>query len=657
MTTQYSLVNAVTAWGAVGDGTTDNYATLQPFASALPNNVHVYFPAGYYKFSRPLEFGANDLWISGDGRATHLSLYENEYYFPVLNVGVRTVEGVSPQSVTSADRPNLYGILDANYAPAPAGRYGFRTNGNAVCKAYAGPGTIGALTAESIPRGGRLFDYWSEATGLTVRVCLFLTPTSATQMRNNPAGNGTVILGLGDVVNPGPWCLGTINDDPMNLFFSFRTNEQTLDLGSPYRALRIPFPTTGGRAVTGGVIHDIEVYVNFVDGTYGAKIDNAAATVTPNGAMTDLAGKHLQKNRGYPFAVGPTQNATVFNFSWGAVPDFGIYAFNVLRSKTLDVSGTDARYKAVADTVLSMDTDCSSALSTDRNIMLKSGSCVPFGGSAMRLFHTGKPVPPATDRNPDLGFVTNAVVSDLKITGSLGLGTFNHMKVSRVDVGNGIQGLEHLNLGTAYTLDVSDSLLGGYDTAVDLCQVIATFRGTNIQGMGDVAARFKACTVTITGMFVAGFSNGGRAVFDMIDGPTNGIYHFTGIQLDEEGYVFTDPDGNGGAVFKIDLHRVSYSTEIEVHGLQQDTSGSNAAVFLLLNTAGSTKIGKLVADGLQLGPNNGNLLKIVGPGWKTSIDRRGLTVTGVVGTTSDLAGVQYVGEGGSGGSSYPRIDF
>jgi hypothetical protein len=305
-----------------------------------------------------------------------------------------------------------------------------------------------------------------------------------------------------------------------------------------------------------------------------------------------------------------------------------------------------------------MDTDCTSALSTDRKIMLKSGSCVPFNGTAMRLFHTGKPVYPSVVRNPDLGFVTNAVVSDLKITGSLGIGTLNHAKISRVDVGNGVVGLEHLNLGTAYTLDVSDCLFGGYDTAVDLSQVIATFRGTNIQGMGDVAMRFRACTVTTTGMFVAGFSNGGRAVFDMIDGPTNGIYRFTGIVLDEEGYTFTDPSGDGGAVFKIDMHRASPSTELEVHGLQQDSSGPSAAVFLLRSIAGNTKVGVLTADGMQVGPNNGLLLKVVGPGWKTMIDRRALTVTGVFGSTSDLAGVQYVGESsGGGGPSYPRIEF
>jgi hypothetical protein len=643
---QYQLINAVTAWGAVGDGSTDNYATLQPFATALANNTHVYFPAGYYKFSRPLEFGANDLWISGDGRATHLSLYNNAYYFPVLNVGVRTVEGVTPQSVTAAYRPNLFGVMDANYAPASTGRYGFRTNGNAVCKAYAGPATIGALSLDSITRGGRLFDYWSEATGLTVRACLFLAPGSTVAMRNNPAGNGTVILGLGDVVNPGPWCLGTINDDPLNLFFSFRTNEQQLDVGSPYRAFRIPFPTSGGRAVTGGVIHDIEVYVNFVDGTYGAKVDNAAATVTPNGAMTDLAGKHLQKNRGYPFVVGPTQNAIVFNFAWGPVPDFGVYAFNVLRTATPDATGNDSRYKSVANTVVSMDVDTSPALQTDRNIMLKSGTCVPFDGTAMRLYHTGI---------PDLGFVVNAVVSDLKITGSLGLGTFNHMKVSRVDVNDGIVGLEHLNLGTAYTLDVSDCRLGGYDTAADLCQVIATFRGTNVQGMGDVGMRFRACTVTMNGGFVAGFSNGGRAVFAMINGPTNGIYTFQGVQFDEEGYVFTNPDGDGGAVFEIDHHSSSPNTVLNLIGIQQDSSGPNASFVLCRGDKGSSRGGMVNFIGCQLGANNGSLMKVVSDGWKANIDRRVLAVQNVVGTAANVAGIQYVGEGG--GSGYPRIDF
>jgi hypothetical protein len=642
----YAFINAVAAWGAVGDGTTDNYPILQSFASAVPSNTRVHFPAGYYRFSRPLEFGANDLWISGDGRATHLSLYNNAYYFPVLNVGVRTVEGVTPQSVTAAYRPNLFGVMDANYAPASTGRYGFRTNGNAVCKAYAGPATIGALSLDSITRGGRLFDYWSEATGLTVRACLFLAPGSAVAMRNNPAGNGTVILGLGDVVNPGPWCLGTINDDPLNLFFSFRTNEQNLDVGSPYRALRIPFPTTGGRAVTGGVIHDIEVYVNFVDGTYGAKVDNAAATVTPNGAMTDLAGKHLQKNRGYPFVVGPTQNAIVFNFAWGPVPDFGVYAFNVLRTATPDATGNDSRYKSVANTVVSMDVDTAPALQLDRNVMLKSGTCVPFDGTAMRLYHTGI---------PDLGFVVNAVVSDLKITGSLGLGTFNHMKVSRVDIQDGIVGLEHLNLGTAYTLDVSDCRLGGYDTAADLCQVIGTFRGTNVQGMGDVAMRFRACSMTTTGMFVAGFSNGGRAIFDMIDGPTNGTYTFSGMTFDEEGYAFTDPDGDGGAVFKIDLHSSSPTTVLSVSGMQQDTSGPSAAVFLLRGHKGTGSGGTLTVNGSSVGLNNGALVKVVGPDWKANIDRRGLAVQNVVGTAANVAGVTYVGEGG--GSGYPRIDF
>ena len=635
MPPSYTAVNAVTDWGAVGDGSTDNYARLQPRFDALQPNTHVHFPAGYYRTSRTLSHGADDVWISGDGRATHLSIYDNAYYMPTLTVGVRTVER-NNQAMTSSIRPDMYGVMDSTWAANPGQRYGFRTMGQTVAKAVAGPATIGALSQDSITNGGRLFDYWGEATGVTVRVALFMTPTSAAQMRAN--GNGAVILGLGDQINPGPWCLGVDSSNPMNIFFGFKTADQGLDVNNvTARSFRFTLPASG-IPVTGGQIFHLEVWVDFVTGAYGARVNNTAVTTTNPSGVTGLAGKKFAKNRGYQFVIGPSQNALQFNFSWGTVPDFGVYAFNVLRTASLAAANTDSsRYAAVTNTVVSTDVNTSTPL--DRTMLLKCGQCVPFDGTAARIFHTG----------PDLGFVVSAVVSDMKITGGLGIGAVNHIKISRVQADNGIVGLEHYNLGTAYTVDVSDCRFGGYDSAVDLGQVIATFRGTNIQGMGDVAIRARACSITADGMFVAGFSNGGRAVFDFIDGETNGIYTFRGVQIDTEGYTFNDPDGDGGAVFKIDLHSSSPSTVLNVSGLQQDSSGANAAVFLLRGRKGTSTGGVLIVDGCQVGLNNGALIKVAGADWKGSIDRRGLRVQNVLGTSANVANIKFTGEAASGG--------
>jgi hypothetical protein len=164
-----------------------------------------------------------------------------------------------------------------------------------------------------------------------------------------------------------------------------------------------------------------------------------------------------------------------------------------------------------------------------------------------------------------------------------------------------------------------------------------------------VAIRARACTITCDGMFVAGFSNGGRAVFDFIDGETNGIYTFRGVQIDTEGYTFNDPDGDGGAVFKVDLHSSSPSTVLNVSGLQQDSSGANAAVFLLRGRKGTSTGGVLYVDGSQVGLNNGALIKVAGPDWKGSIDRRGLRVQNVLGTSANVANIKFTGEAATGG--------
>lgn len=641
---RFKFVNAVTDWGAVPDGDTgsptDNWAILQPRLEACSPNTRVHVPAGSYKFKRPLSHGVDDVWVSGDGPATQLSVWnQNGELFPVLLPGLRAVEGRDvPTGVVRADRPDLYGVMDATWAPAPNQRYGFRTNGRGVCQAYAGPANVGALSAVSIAQGGRLYDYWSEAPGLCVRVALFLTAGSLAEMRAN--GNGAPVLGLGDVANPGPWCLGVDSSNPTHLFFCMKTGDQSLDLSTPYRWFTVAAPTSGGVSVPGGTLHHLEVWVNFDAGTYGARVNGATAAVTNTNNMAGLAGKRLAKNTGYRFTVGPTQNPIQFNYAWGTVPDFGVYAFNVLRSPALAAANTDAsRYGVAADTVVCTDVTTTPALSLDRTIFLRCGSCCPVDGTAMRLYATTV---------PDLGFVVNPRVSDLAIVGGLGVGAVANLVVSGVHAEDGFVGLEHQHNGTSFPWSLTDNLFAGHDAAIDAGLVILHAKNTHVGGMGDTAVRLRGCSADLDGMFVGGFSNGGRSVFRFLDGPTNGLYSLKGVELDEEGYTFLDAEtgGDGPGVVVLDVHRSSPVTTLHVNGLHQDSAGSTTPVILLRGPKGSSGGGTFDISCVQVGPNNGALMKIAGPGWVGQVDRRSLLVGTVVGATADVAGVSYVGEGG-----------
>ena len=60
----------VRAYGATGDGTTDDTAAIQLAVDALSSGGRLYFPAGSYKLTSAITINTNSLWLQGVGDAT-----------------------------------------------------------------------------------------------------------------------------------------------------------------------------------------------------------------------------------------------------------------------------------------------------------------------------------------------------------------------------------------------------------------------------------------------------------------------------------------------------------------------------------------------------------------------------------------------------------
>lgn len=76
----------VTAYGAVGDGSTDNAAAFAAALAALPNGGVLYFPAGHYRTSAAIPISNKSVQVLGDGLASVIEFTNNASVGLLLNL-------------------------------------------------------------------------------------------------------------------------------------------------------------------------------------------------------------------------------------------------------------------------------------------------------------------------------------------------------------------------------------------------------------------------------------------------------------------------------------------------------------------------------------------------------------------------------------------
>ena len=452
----------------------DFTAVLQADFNARTGAVNYYFPANPvpYRYSRPVYIDRDYCGVTGAGRGLTTLCPSNGNCDPFF-FGLRQVETPSgtPQSVTSANRPDCFGVLDASIAPSPAAWLGYRTLGKSYVMAVDNPATYGVISSH----GSRVYDNYGEFTALTIQVALKFVNGTA----DLGAGSNS-ILGLGGSGVPGPYWLGT---DAAGLwYFASRTADGVV---RSFRAA--PNSTAAG-------LHRLRVYVNFTTGAYGFAQNGAAITPSNDSSMAGLAGHSPMRHRGdYPCWIGPSTGVTQ-GLTNQAVPDYTILAASVRNvAVTAEPANDAARYDVPnGDTTGVWGLDGTFSV-LNRTLRLKCSNALTAKPEAFAtVIPTG-----GTD-----GGVKGNFVRDMTIDGGgVTLGQVLDFSMTRVKAYNGFVGLHNLPFQVIYPVVVTDCQLGGYSFGVRLTGATPVrLHNVDFVGNGQVAAAlYVGCDVVHDG--------------------------------------------------------------------------------------------------------------------------------------------------------------
>jgi photosystem II stability/assembly factor-like uncharacterized protein len=574
----------------------DNSLILQNIIDTLNTNPKgidtLVFPAGNYYFNNPVYVDKPNIQLRGQGKdITVLNLFLHQA--PPVVFGFRQTEK-NNQKVMPAHRPDCFGLLDATYAPAAGNRKGFSTQGNANVIAVGCP----AQHARRLPPDNA-YDYYTTDTGLTLQTAIRLQNGWEKLL-----WSGTII-GLGDNDNPGPWCFSS-DSTTQKFSFSFRTSDQTADVGSPKRTFQFAIP-----AGATGPVYKIRVWLDFKTGTCGAIVNNLAATIIMSDNMTDWKGKSFVNHRGhYPFYVGPGNGPTKANLNAGDIPNIDILAFKVSAAAIKDEPATDAK-RYLFD---NLDIDLIN-FPGDDNVIARH---IIFGNSENSTgWGKGFSAYIISTHGSD-GAINNNSLEELTLgNGSnigLLLGQANNFHFKNAHTYGISQGVASIPVSTHDTIIMENIWVTGGDAGMCLYGVDATFYGLDVERGGINYARFIGSNISWHNGMCSFIGNNIECVIDFIEDEYGGNYSLQNVTVDNEASFLSaagiriDNTRNGNPSF---FARQVYFANLSPTATAFEFRGPAGN-----NEGGTIDIGGTRFDGLY----SRSFMRFLDPKWKGNVE-------------------------------------
>ncbi len=269
----------VTKNGAAIDGTTDCAPALQTIYDAAAGKT-VFLPPLNFKVNVPVFRNTNNTITQGAGENATLVYTPADAEFPVF------IDGVPPATpdgtrVTSANRPDAFGILDTSLCNAPATVFGFNSLGRAVPHLTGHGLQIGKWSSVT----GR--DYYATFTGQTER--FIIGPVPANKPLFGFGGDGQSGSGVG------AWNYST-DATAANVIRKFR--DSGIGAGT-YRQFSFPInPAIVNRIISG---------IDYATKLPFARVNGTLVTCNPAtfvGASPALGSSNDKQVRDYPFQIG-----------------------------------------------------------------------------------------------------------------------------------------------------------------------------------------------------------------------------------------------------------------------------------------------------------------------------------------------------------------
>lgn len=584
----------------VSDFTTDNSAAFQALCDAHTTPWTAFFPAGNYYFKTPVYPDAGQVNLKGAGKdVTTLAAYPG-FEVPPLVLGFRRTETGS-RSITSANRPDAFGLLDATVAPSAGVWSGFCTASNVYVVAVAHPAQVGQR--DPAYPATATYDRWGNMAGFTLQVAITATTFDP----------GLNICGVGSLTDPGPWYFGT-TDGPL-FVFAYRCSDQSIDPGTPHRYFTFPMPA----GVTGPV-YRFRLWIDFTAGTQGASVNGVDATITPVGSA--FTGLKFQRNRGqYLFYLGfsASEAGTTCPLSGATIPLMTVLALKASNiAITTEPASDTLRYGNDASAVAWLPGTNGAALA--RHMDFHWGSAADGQSGCAFLCHA----------DAFGGGINGYSVSDLTLTGGsagLMMASVLNVRIDNCHITGRLNGIVSLPTVANYPINIRDCTLGGYDSPIALCQSICRLDNVDFENGGICSARFVSCVVRWNSSQAQFFNVNPECFIDVIAGPAyGGVFIAADLSADSESTVFSD------SVFRFDAFAVNASSVVSLTAGYVSLAGPDAALVNLRGggaDVASVNVSQIVCSDAA----NAALLRTT-PAWYGTVDGRQPTVKTVQGTPS-----------------------
>ncbi len=624
----------VREFGARADGKTDSAPAFQLAVDTLAARMTKLLPphsnaiglvlvpaaTDVYRFARPVWVDHPLIEIRGEGSGSRIEVFAGDDH-PLFIFGLRRVSTVplkGKQVSLVADghyRVDLFGRLDASAVPAPRTRWGFRTRGETLIQAQAGPLSDGPRHS----RGDYTTDHWTETPALTIE--------AAIEVAGETLPKGLPLFGMGVASNnrPSPFLLYT-GEEAGEVWVQFATQAEPFGpIAARKFTFRVP-PAKGVRRLT--------VQLDLKAAKVSAYVDGVQVATSILLGPEFRPGLHFAENDYFPLLIADHGGDRPALGSANGV-DWVLYG--LLLSRTV-------RYADDAPGRLQRRIDRPGAKLDDRyryftapdddpghighlaftDDPATSGRYLTIQGGPASMNHKAMAILQHSLSNGQGGIIDNAI-RDIHLVGghlygqNIAVGQVLELKITGVRSSGAYHAVGSINHGANYMVKLEDCNLSGNDAGYYALDQMLWARNVVFGTAGRATMRFVGSVVRMENTMVSFYAPGNQSTIKIHAGDYGGNYSFDHLIVDYEGSTYAHT-----AIY-CESHPYAPATSLRLTDVLLGTVGETIPVLTLRDILPHNASAYLSVDNLQSFTKKvGAVIDVDSPLWRGDV--RGLAV-------------------------------
>jgi hypothetical protein len=468
-------------------------------------------------------------------------------------------------------RPDLFGRLDESAAPARGKRWGFRSRGDALIQAQAGPLSDGAQHS----RKDATLDHWTEAPALTMEFAV--EGPDAHLPPNFP------LFGLGSATNfrPSPFMVYT--GDPGQI--SLQVATQAAPFGPiNSRAYSFRYPPAKGQ------VRRFTIQIDLKVAKVTAYVEGVQVKVDQTMGEKMRPGDHLAENDFMPLLIGDDGGHRP-RLGTARGLDWILYGFLFSRTarylddgpgrpqRRADKPGKpiDDQYRYFTPPADDPGHIAHLAFTDDpagspRALTIQGGPAAS-NHKAVAFLHN------ALGQNP--GGILNNAIRDLQLVGgnlfgqNIAIAQILDMRISGVRSIHAYHAIGSLSHGANYIVKLEDCVLQGYDSGYFGLDQVLWARNVEFVTAGRATMRFVGSVVRVENAMVALHSTGNQSTIKLHAGDYGGNYSFENVTVDYKGPAYEQ------AAIYCETHPYCAATSLRLNDILLGSVGEKIPIIML----------------------------------------------------------------------------